>query len=785
MASIIRIKRSSTSGNPSTLGAGELAYSALTDNGSNGGDRLYIGIGTETAGDAVNHFVIGGKYFTDMLDHSKGTLTANSAIVVDGDKKIDDLLVDNIQINGSTISTTNSNGDLNITPDGTGKLILSNVYVGDSSTSLQEYIEDISGGSIVGGTGITETYDDGAGTTTLDLDDTAVTAGTYGSATAIPQFTVDAQGRLTAASNISVATTLAIAGESGTGSISLLSQTLTVTGGEGIDTSVSGQTITISGEDASETNKGIASFDGTHFTVTSGDVTANDVTFSSDSGSAAATLGETISIVGAAAQGISTSASGTTVTVTAANAAADGSTKGVAAFNSTNFSASSGVISSEDITIGTTALTLGETTTTLAGLQQVDVDNIRIDGNEISSTDTNGDISLNPNGSGNVALNSARITGLADPVNDQDAATKAYVDARAAGLDPKQSVRAATTENITLSNTQTIDGVALDVGDRVLVKDQTDASENGIYVVASGSWSRASDMDEPAEMTAGVFFFVEEGTASADAGFVITTDNPITVGTDDVNFTQFSGAGQIVAGDGLSKSGNTLYVNVANGIEISADNVQLASSVAGDGLTYSSGVVNAVGTSNRISVSADAIDIAATYVGQSSITTLGTIGTGVWQGTVIDSTYGGTGVNNGGSTITIGDDFEVSGAYTVTLTATGATNVTLPTTGTLATLAGTETLTNKTITGATISGGSINNTPIGATTRNSGAFTTLAANGNVSFTATTASSGSGSGALVVAGGVGIGGAVNIASNLTGAGAGTSTLDGFNIDGGTY
>jgi len=99
MASIIRIKRSSVSGNPGTLAAGELAYSALTDNGSNGGDRLYIGIGAETSGNAVNHFVIGGKYFTDMMDHSRGTLTASSAIIVDADKKIDDLYVDNLQLN--------------------------------------------------------------------------------------------------------------------------------------------------------------------------------------------------------------------------------------------------------------------------------------------------------------------------------------------------------------------------------------------------------------------------------------------------------------------------------------------------------------------------------------------------------------------------------------------------------------------------------------------------------------------------------------------------------------
>ena len=102
MAATIRIKRSGTSGNPTTLAAGELAYSYLADNGSNGGDRLYIGTGVETAGDAANHEVIGGVYFTEMLDHTKGTLTANSAIIVDADSKINRLLIDDITLDGST-----------------------------------------------------------------------------------------------------------------------------------------------------------------------------------------------------------------------------------------------------------------------------------------------------------------------------------------------------------------------------------------------------------------------------------------------------------------------------------------------------------------------------------------------------------------------------------------------------------------------------------------------------------------------------------------------------------
>jgi hypothetical protein len=130
-------------------------------------------------------------------------------------------------------------------------------------------------------------------------------------------------------------------------------------------------------------------------------------------------------------------------------------------------------------------------------------------------------------------------------------------------------------------------------------------------------------------------------------------------------------------------------VNVANGIEIVGDNVQLASTVAGDGLTYTSGVLAVGGTSNRISVSADAVDISASYIGQSSITTLGTVTTGTWNGGVIGSTYGGTGVNNGANTIAIGGNISTggavafSGAYAFTGTLTATTSVTFPTTGTL------------------------------------------------------------------------------------------------------
>ena len=178
---------------------------------------------------------------------------------------------------------------------------------------------------------------------------------------------------------------------------------------------------------------------------------------------------------------------------------------------------------------------------------------------------------------GAVSLNSQKITNLADCTADNDAANKGYVDGVAQGLDIKDSCVVVSTSNITLSGTQTIDGVSLSANDRVLVAGQSTASQNGIYkVVSGGSWTRADDM-AAGEDAAGNFTFIEEGTTNAENGWVCTSDKgSAVVGTNNLTFAQFSGAGQITAGDGLQKSGNTISADLKSNGGVVIESGELA-----------------------------------------------------------------------------------------------------------------------------------------------------------------------------------------------------------------
>ena len=172
---------------------------------------------------------------------------------------------------------------------------------------------------------------------------------------------------------------------------------------------------------------------------------------------------------------------------------------------------------------------------------------------------SNTSVNLVPLGTGSVDVASKKITNVANPAGSTDAANKNYVDSVAQGLDIKASVRVATTANITLSGTQTIDGIAVIAGDRVLVKNQTTGTQNGIYLVAAGAWTRATDMAAGSDAS-GAFTFVQYGTSLADTGWVQTAD-PAVVGTDALVWTQFSGAGTYSAGTGLTLTGSTFSID--------------------------------------------------------------------------------------------------------------------------------------------------------------------------------------------------------------------------------
>ena len=267
-----------------------------------------------------------------------------------------------------------------------------------------------------------------------------------------------------------------------------------------------------------------------------------------------------------------------------------------------------------------------------------------------------------------VSLNSQKITGLADPTADADAANKGYVDGVAQGLDVKDSVVATTTANGTLStafaNGQSIDGVTLQTGDRILIKNQSTASQNGIYnVQASGAPSRATDMATGAN-AAGAFVFVEQGTVNAENGFTCTSDTgSAVVGTNNLTFAQFSGAGQIIAGDGLDKSGNTLSVDLkANGglviesteiaVKLDASSITgtLAIGDGGTGATTATAALTALGLSNYAKTLIDDADAAAarTTLGLGSIATQAANSVAITGGSITNlTTFDGITIDGG------------------------------------------------------------------------------------------------------------------------------------------
>jgi hypothetical protein len=459
MAQTIKIKRSASSAAPSSLGAGELAYSSNSK-------KLFVG---HPSTSAVT--TIGGDLYVQMLDHTAGTLTASSAVVVDSNNKIDQLKTGNIVITGSSNTLSTASGNLTIAP--AGNLIIT--HGGTLDLSAQ------------------------ANSLTL-LDNNAAALDINQGGTSYLKFvTTNGSESTTVGSALSVAGLSSLAGVNMTGNLAIATNKFTV--------------------NASSGN-----------VVAAGTISGTDVTASGD-----------LEVTG-----------GTTL----------------------NGAVNIGNASSDTITVaGTTTFT--------------------------PSVDFDGGLTVA--GSQTIDMGANRITNIGTPTQATDASTKAYVDSVKQALDIKDSCRVATEAAISgtydngtggvgatltygSNGAISVDGQALILNDRVLVKNQSTGTQNGVYFVSTvGSGSaaavltRALDADSSADVTGGLFTFIEEGSTNADAGFVLSNvTGSATLGTDALTFTQFSGAGSVTAGAGLGKSGNTLSVNVDNtSIEIVSDTLQI------------------------------------------------------------------------------------------------------------------------------------------------------------------------------------------------------------------
>jgi hypothetical protein len=418
---------------PIQLTSGQALYNYAAGTSTDYGDRLFIGVPGTNGTDSI---LVGGKYYTNLIDTATSLATANVLVKRDNSGKL--------------------TGDI----------------TGNSATATK--LTTARSVSIIGDVVASAVNFDGSNNIQLNAalaTQTGLSTGTYGSSTLIPILTINNKGVITGITTQTVAgNSLPLGADNNTFGSVVSGSILQILGGTGITTSASSNSITIG------INSNVATTTGTQ-TLTNKTISTNSTW-----------EGNTI--------GLSSGGTGSTTGSIFAN----------------------------------TDLTFSSTGTLNLNAQMIDI-------------------------GGSV------LTNLTTPQQDTDAATKAYVDALKQGLDVKDSVKVATTTNITLSGQQSIDGVSVVNGERVLVKNQNTASENGIWIVDSQSWYRSGDADTSDKVTAGLFTFVEQGTQNAGNAFILIASDLITLGASNLTFTQFSGGGTVLVGSGLTKTGNTISAN--------------------------------------------------------------------------------------------------------------------------------------------------------------------------------------------------------------------------------